>query len=115
MKNKILDKLNHNVIKIEYIIISILTLLIIFSIYVTVKLQIGLVLLFCMWLVVSLIIIIGILFVLKIKSEVGEYKCSKCGNIYMPTIDQIYKAMCIDKDRYLKCPKCGQGSWNKKV
>ena len=51
-----------------------------------------------------------------IEVKTGYYKCSECGNIYKPS--SFWKtafAMHINSTRYMKCPKCGKRSWQRKV
>ena len=73
------------------------------------------------WLRVCLIIVgfvigmIGIGFALKIEQTAGYYECRKCHHRYVPTIGSVLWAMHVNRTRYMKCPKCNQRSWNKKV
>ena len=62
-----------------------------------------------------LVFIVGISFSLKIETETGYYECQQCHNKYVPKYSQVYFAMHYGTTRYLKCPKCGKRSWNKKV
>lgn len=62
-----------------------------------------------------LVFIVGISFALKIETETGYYECQQCHNKYVPKYSQVYFAMHYGTTRYLKCPKCGKRSWNKKV
>ena len=62
-----------------------------------------------------IILIVGVSFALKIETEAGYYECSKCHNKYVPKYKQVYFAMHFGTTRYLKCPKCNEKSWNKKV
>ena len=57
---------------------------------------------------------IGVLFALKIEQVAGYYECQKCHNKYVPTYSSVLWAMHINRTRYMKCPECGQRSWNKK-
>lgn len=59
--------------------------------------------------------IIGITYCLKIEQIAGYYECSECHHKYIPTFKSILWTMHINRTRYLKCPKCGKKSWNKKV
>lgn len=61
------------------------------------------------------ILIIGISFALKIETETGYYECKKCHHKYVPKYSSVYFAMHLGTTRYLKCPKCHERSWNKKV
>ena len=60
-------------------------------------------------------LIIGVSFALKIETETGYYECQKCHNKYVPKYSSVYFAMHLGTTRYMKCPKCGKRSWQKKV
>lgn len=60
-------------------------------------------------------LIIGVSFALKIETETGYYECQKCHNKYIPKYSSVYFAMHLGTTRYMKCPKCGKRSWQKKV
>lgn len=60
-------------------------------------------------------LIIGVSFALKIETETGYYECQKCHNKYVPKYRSVYFAMHLGTTRYMKCPKCGKRSWQKKV
>ena len=73
------------------------------------------------WLRIVLIIIgfIPVLvltpFMLKIEQTAGYYECKKCGNRYVPKYGQVFMSMHRGRTRYMKCPKCNEKSWQKKV
>ena len=73
------------------------------------------------WLRILLIIIglipfmIGILFSIRIEQTAGYYECQKCHHKYIPTYSSVLWSMHINRTRYMKCPKCNQKSWQKKV
>ncbi len=51
-----------------------------------------------------------------IEVKTGYYKCAECGHIYKPS--SYWKtsfAPHINSTRYMKCPKCGKRSWQRKV
>jgi len=52
---------------------------------------------------------------LKIEQTAGYYKCAKCGHRYVPSYGSVFKAMHMGRTRYMRCPKCNQKSWQKKV
>ena len=60
-------------------------------------------------------LIVGVSFALKIEAETGYYECQKCRNKYVPKYSSVYFAMHLGTTRYMKCPKCGKRSWQKKV
>ncbi len=69
-----------------------------------------------------LIIIISLIFLvityfllLQIEQVIGYYECQKCHYKYIPTYQQVLLAMHICQTRYMKCPKCHEKSWQKKV
>ena len=59
--------------------------------------------------------LIAVPFMLKIEQVAGYYECKKCGNRYVPTMKSVNMAMHMGRTRYMKCPKCNQRSWQKKV
>ena len=73
------------------------------------------------WLRITLIItgfipfVIMIPFAIRIEQIAGYYECQKCHHKYIPTYSSVLWAMHINRTRYMKCPKCNQRSWQKKV
>ena len=59
--------------------------------------------------------LVGFHFCMVIETKAGYYKCEHCQNKYVPTLKQTYLAMHMGRKRYMKCPKCGKKSWQKKV
>ena len=55
------------------------------------------------------------LVLLKIEQVAGYYECKNCHHKYVPTYLNVNKAPHIGRKRYMKCPKCGKKSWQKKV
>ena len=59
-------------------------------------------------------------FALKIEQKAGYYECGKCGHRHIPQYSSVFwssvfRAMHINRTRYMRCPKCGTMSWQKKV
>ena len=52
---------------------------------------------------------------LKIEQTAGYYECAKCHHKYIPAYSSVLWSMHINRTRYMKCPKCNQRSWQKKV
>ena len=110
-KNKLLFKAE---IIIGSLAVIILLTLISISIYAINKLN--LVLSPIILILIALIIfILACIFCLYIEQKVGFYLCKKCGHKHTPSFKQIFLAPHINRTRYLKCPKCKETSWNKKV
>lgn len=73
------------------------------------------------WLRIALICI-GVLptliafpFLIRIEQKAGYYECARCGHRYVPSYKMMLWSMHMGRTRYMKCPKCGQKSWQKKV
>lgn len=73
------------------------------------------------WLRIALIITgiipfaIGIAYSIKIEQTAGYYECQKCGHRYVPAYSSVLWAMHVNRTRYMRCPKCNEKSWQKKV
>ena len=73
------------------------------------------------WLRITLIVIgmvpllIATPFMLKIEQTAGYYECKECGHRYVPTFRAVFLAQHMGRTRKLKCPKCAEKTWNKKV
>lgn len=73
------------------------------------------------WLRILLIILglipfmIGIAFAIKVEQVAGYYECAKCHHKYIPTYSSVLWSIHINRTRYMKCPKCNEKSWQKKV
>jgi len=73
------------------------------------------------WLKVSIIIIVLIPFIvlipymIKIEQIAGYYHCSKCNHDYIPEYRNILWSIHMCRTRYMRCPNCGNKSWQKKV
>ena len=42
-------------------------------------------------------------------------KCKKCGHRHIPKYSSVFASMHRGRTRYMKCPKCHERSWQKKV
>ena len=66
--------------------------------------------------VLSLIIFaVGMFYALKIEQIAGYYECAKCHHKYIPTFKSVFLAQHMGRTRKMRCPKCNQKSWNKKI
>ena len=72
------------------------------------------------WLKVLLIVggfvicLIGLAFAIGIEQKAGYYECQKCNHRYVPRYVSVLMAMHYGRTRYMKCPKCGKYSYQKK-
>lgn len=73
------------------------------------------------WLRIVLIVI-GLLplliatpFMIRIEQTAGYYECQNCKHKYIPQYKSVFMAMHMGRTRYMKCPKCGKCTWQKKV
>lgn len=69
----------------------------------------------CLIVVGFAITLVGLFFAIKIEQTAGYYECGRCQYKYVPTFNSVLFAMHVNRTRYMKCPKCGKYSWNKKV
>lgn len=73
------------------------------------------------WLRIVLIVVgfaismVGICYALKIEQTAGYYECAKCAHRYVPTYKSVFMAAHVNRTRYMRCPECGEKSWQKKV
>ncbi|MCH5169645.1 MAG: helix-turn-helix transcriptional regulator [Oscillospiraceae bacterium] len=57
---------------------------------------------------------IGIMYAIRIEQVAGYYECQKCHHKFVPTFNQVFWAMHVNRTRYMKCPECHKKSWCKK-
>ena len=60
-------------------------------------------------------LIISAILCFRIEQKAGYYECEKCHHRYVPTFKQANLAPHMGRTKFMKCPKCGMKSWNKKV
>ena len=64
----------------------------------------------------ALVTIFAVAFIaVGIEQKAGYYECQKCGHRYVPTYWQTNLAQHAGRTRYMKCPRCGKRSWQRKV
>ena len=59
--------------------------------------------------------IVAIMFAVRIEQVAGYYECAECGHRYVPSYASVNLAMHMGRTRFMKCPRCGKKSWQKKV
>ena len=57
----------------------------------------------------------GCFWAVRIEQVAGYYECKECGHRYVPTYKAVNLAPHMGRTRYMKCPKCNEKSWQKKV
>ena len=64
----------------------------------------------------AFVLIFAVAFIaVGIEQKAGYYECQICRHRYVPGYWQTNLAMHMGRTRYMKCPKCGKRSWQKKV
>ena len=64
----------------------------------------------------ALVMIFAVAFIaVGIEQKAGYYECQSCGYRHVPTYWQTNLAPHTGRTRYMKCPKCGKRSWQRKV
>ena len=61
------------------------------------------------------ILVAAIAYALRIEHDAGCYECPHCGARYIPTMRAVVLAPHIGRSRSMKCPRCGQRGYHKKV
>lgn len=59
--------------------------------------------------------LVALPFSIKIEQVAGYYECKKCGHRYVPEFKSVFWAAHMGRTRHMRCPKCGEKSWQKKV
>ena len=62
-----------------------------------------------------IIFVIGLVFAMKIETKAGYYECGNCHYRYVPSYKATFFSPHTGRTRYMRCPKCGMKTWNKKV
>lgn len=57
----------------------------------------------------------GFAFCTKIEQIAGYYECKHCKHLYVPSYTAIHLAAHMGRTHYMRCPKCGKKSWQKKI
>ncbi len=64
----------------------------------------------------ALVMIFAVAFIaVGIEQKAGYYECQSCGHRYVPAYWQTNLAPHAGRTRYMKCPKCGKRSWQRKA
>ncbi len=65
---------------------------------------------------VGLVLVIAVsAYMIKIEQVAGYYECKNCHHRYVPTLKSMWLSAHMGRTRKLRCPKCGQKTWSKKV
>lgn len=59
--------------------------------------------------------LVGLGYAIKIEQVAGYYECQVCKHRYVPTLKAVILAPHMGRTRHMKCPKCHQKTWQKKV
>ena len=57
----------------------------------------------------------GVGFAIRIEQTAGYYQCTKCGYRYVPSYKSVLLSIHMGRTRYMRCSKCNEKSWQKKV
>ena len=111
-----IEEINKKLLRIEYFVIIFGFGIALLLIYFAESMDIVDSLKYIITIMISIVIIIltGCICIL-IEQRVGYYECKKCKNRYVPTYMHTFFAPHLNRTRYMKCPKCNEKSWQKKV
>jgi len=65
--------------------------------------------------ILTVFVVVVAFLLVKIEQIAGYYECKECHHKYVPTYWTTNLAPHMGRTRYMKCPKCGKRSWQKKV
>ena len=99
----------------EWVIMINVSLLLLISVLISSFIELATWLRVCLIVFGFLAFVTSIFFAIRIEQKAGYYECEKCHHRYIPTYNQVCWSMHFGRTRYIKCPKCKQKSWNKKV
>lgn len=52
---------------------------------------------------------------LMIETNVGYFKCKKCGHIHTPSYSNVFFGIHLGRTRYMRCPNCNKKCWHEKI
>lgn len=104
-----------NMLKLEVIIGLIFTITLLVLVFVASFIEMPSIIRVLLIIIGFVIFTIGVINALKIEQIAGYYECQKCHHKYVPSYNSVLLAMHKGRTRYMKCPKCGEKSWNKKI
>ena len=61
------------------------------------------------------LVLIAIFYAAKVDYETGVYECRKCGHTFKPTFKSYILGVHTLTTRHLKCPKCEEKSWCRRM
>ena len=64
---------------------------------------------------ICVVFLIPCFYAVKLEVSVGAYKCKNCGYEIVPTYKEAMMAMHRGTTRHLKCPRCNERTWCKKI
>ena len=114
LKDKV-QKANKHLLTIEWVLGYMTSLCFIICIFVASFVQ-----MFWVWRVLLITFgfinfIVGMIFGIRIEQVAGFYECENCKHKYVPTYKSVFFSMHYGRTRYMKCPKCGKITWQKKT
>ena len=114
LKDKV-QKANKHLLTIEWVLGYIVSLCFIICVFVASFVQ-----MFWVWRVLLITFgfinfIVGMIFGIRIEQVAGFYECENCKHKYVPTYKSVFFSMHYGRTRYMKCPKCGKITWQKKT
>ncbi len=109
------EKIDRELLHIEIFIGILVTIILLACVFVASFVQMDAVWRIVLIVAGSIPFIIGIAYAIKIEQVAGFYECRNCGHKYVPTYRQVLFSMHSLRTRYMKCPKCGKRTWQKKV
>lgn len=103
-----------NIISIRIVMIISLLFYLLIAFFVDAYIN-NLMLLNTIMIIVTILFILFISIIFRIELEIINYECKNCKHIFKPKYKNALLAPHIGTIRYLKCPKCNENHWNKRI
>jgi transcriptional regulator with XRE-family HTH domain len=65
--------------------------------------------------ITTICVLLVMFYGLKLEVDAGYYECKNCHHKFVPTYKEVLLSTHMGTTRHLKCPKCNEKSWCKKV
>lgn len=59
--------------------------------------------------------LVALPYMIIIEQKAGYYECQNCHHRYVPTFKSVFWAPHMGRTRKMRCPKCSEKTWQKKV
>ena len=109
------EEKDKQLLKIEYVIGFTASIIFLVLIFVASYIEMSTIVRIVLIVLGSIMFVFGVSNAIKIEQTAGYHECQKCHHKYIPSYSSVLWSMHFVRTRYMKCPKCLEKSWNKKI